>query len=108
MEAFGAPQAAIDAARAKIKPAAPDMFGVWPENWDTVAFFESVETQWIFVSGLGGAERVGLDYCRVESTMNMSGILRKNRPKLLKEIQLMERAALDVWNKQAKSRSEKR
>lgn len=95
----GAPPAVLEAARAKMKPAPEQVFEVWPENWESFDFFLTLESQWVIVAGMGTALKSGLDYCRVESTLNILGIPRKKRPKLFRDMQTMEKAALSVWLK---------
>ena len=35
---------------------------VWPENWESLVFFVSLETQWSYVMGMTGGGRIGLRY----------------------------------------------
>lgn len=95
----GAPPAVLEAARAKMKPAAEPVFEVWPENWESFDFFLTLESQWVIVAGMGTAVKTGIDYCRVESTLNILGIPRKNRVKLFRDMRVMEKAALSAWSK---------
>ncbi len=41
-----------------VAPAGPDQFGLYPETWDTVVWFQRLQTQWRY--GLRGP--TGLDY----------------------------------------------
>lgn len=69
-------------------------FTVWPENRRPVELFVALRTQWRF-AGMGG--RTGLDYTAVCSVMDVHGI--KDRRSMLDALQVMEDAALDVWDK---------
>jgi len=67
--------------------------GVWEENWDIVAMFLRMQTQWRI--GFGGP--TGLDYaamdwlCRLYSVQDPVG--------LFEGLQVMEAAALTTFNK---------
>ncbi|WP_194720824.1 DUF1799 domain-containing protein [Noviherbaspirillum malthae] len=84
----------IEAAEKRLKPQQSSAFEVWEENWESFLFFDSVRTQWVYVSGLAGGVRVGLDYGRVEATMRMEGIPRKKHKALLDDLRIMEFAVL--------------
>lgn len=70
-------------------------FEVWQDNWPAFSFFESLNTQFRW-GVMGGC--LGLDYPAVEAAMRMRRI--KNRPEMFEAVQAMERAALDVWNRE--------
>ncbi len=94
----GAPEQVIAAARSSMTP--PETHcEVWPDNWPTLTFFLSLNTQWQRVIGLGGQAWLGIPSTAIESEMCMQGIARKRRPALLASIRLMEHAALAVLNK---------
>lgn len=42
-----------------------DPIEVWPENWDALMLFVSLQTQWNYISGMGGGARTGLQYISV-------------------------------------------
>lgn len=71
-------------------------FEIWPENAAAVDTFLALQTQWR-VGPLGGY--AGLDYPGVRTVMTLRGVKRKARDRMFREIQLMERAALEILNK---------
>lgn len=68
-------------------------FEVWPENWEAVQLFLRLSSQWRY-GAMGGV--IGLDYPSVESVMRMLRV--KDKATMLDELQVMERAALEVLN----------
>jgi hypothetical protein len=100
LETAGAPPEVIEAAKKRMTPEGAHCY-VWAENWDCVLFFVGrLRNQWTIAVGMSGAVKVGLDNSKVEATMNMLNIKRKDRPKLLVDLQIMEEAALAVWSEQ--------
>jgi hypothetical protein len=79
------------------RSAAPE-FGVWAENWDAVLLFAACDTQWRVAAGLGGAQVLGLDYRGVEVVMRYTAIKRADRAPLFRQLQVMERAAIEAMN----------
>lgn len=77
-------------------------FEIWQENWQTFIFFEALSTQWKIISGMGGAQVIGLDYPAIETMMRIKNIPRKTQAPLFLQLQIMEREALDVMNKKPK------
>lgn len=67
-------------------------FEVWPENWDTVAMFMRLQTQW--VPSMGGM--VGLNYQSVEFLFRIEGI--ENQREMLEDLHIMEVSALQILN----------
>lgn len=98
MIADGAPQEVIDAAQSNLKPTDDD-FEVWQENWNSLLFFLAVSTQWNVAAGMSGLFYVGLNHVALEANMNMRNIKKQNRLQLCNDMQLMERAALEILNK---------
>lgn len=39
-----------------------DPIEVWPDNWDSLLLFTSLQTQWSLAVGMGGSARIGLRY----------------------------------------------
>ena len=72
-------------------------FAVYAENLEAADLFEQVTTQWVIVSGMGGAKYQGLDYSKVESTMNMIGTV--DRKQVLQQLRTMEAVALKELNR---------
>ena len=56
------------------------------------------------VGTMAGAMRTGLNYSGVESAMRIYGIKSQRRAALFRDIQIMERAALDVFIDEASAR----
>lgn len=67
--------------------------------WDAVRMFESLCTQWRVVSGMAGLQYIGLDYNTLDTTMRWLGLAADtNLPRLLQQLQTMERCGLRVLN----------
>lgn len=62
-----------------------------------MALFLAMETQWLR-GGLG--ERVGLNYAMIEPTASLLEIRLDPRPRMMLDLQTMERAALGCWAEQ--------
>ncbi len=86
--------------RERISDVEEDCCEIWPDNQKTVQFFFAICKQWI-VSSMG--DYLGLDNKAVEATMNMMGIPRRKRRKLLYEIGVMEEAAMKVFKERRKN-----
>ena len=71
-----------------------DPVEVWPENHAAVELFIRLDTQWNWLSGMGGAVRVGLNY---QSALALMERLYPGQD-LLEDLQVLERAALEVIN----------
>lgn len=97
------PEAAINEALAAVGLVATepleldDEFALWPENLPVFNFWQAVQTQWR-TGGMGGA--TGLDYSGVQACMVFRGIRKKDQAALFAGLQVMERAALNEWDKQ--------
>jgi hypothetical protein len=98
MRAFGATEDQIEQARQHAEPATEDMCEVWEENWPSFLIFEGLATQWKITAGMGGALWTGLDYQATETLIRMR-IPEADRIKVFGDVQVMERAALAVLNK---------
>ena len=73
----------------------PEVFEVWPENWNTVVMWCRVQTQWR--TSAGGA--IGLDYSVLAWLFKMYAV---DDPRaLLEDLQVMEGAALAAMNKES-------
>lgn len=73
---------------------------VWPENWPAVQVFAACATAWRLAVGLT-TQRVGLDYPSAEAVCRGLGIRWRA---VFRPLQVMERAALGVWNRQKQPR----
>jgi hypothetical protein len=88
---------------AMVAPAVTDdQTGVWPENWDIVLAFLSVDTQWrIATIGGGGFAPalpvyVGLDYAAVRAGLEAEEIVIT--PELWRGLRVMEAEACTALN----------
>ncbi len=70
------------------EPEKPEVFEVWPENWDAVQMWCRVQTQWR--ASAGGV--IGLDYSVLEWLLRLYEV--KDQRALLEDLQIMEGAAL--------------
>src|SRR5690606_12376930 len=72
-----------------------DPIEVWPENWEGLMVYTTVETQWNWATGLGGGARTGL---RSEAAYPLLDRMTKCDEeaweRLFSDIQCMEQAAL--------------
>jgi len=71
-------------------------FPVWQDCWEALKLFLSLSTQWKYLVTMEAAYRMGLDYPAVESVMRILRV--KDKAEMFELIQVMERAALDVFN----------
>lgn len=94
----GVPQEDAEQMLAGKRPPELD-FEVWPENLKTVQLFCELQTQWHWLSGMGGSMRTGLIYSEAIGYMREKGIPQKLRAEILSDLRVMERAALDTWGK---------
>jgi 3-keto-L-gulonate-6-phosphate decarboxylase len=67
---------------------------VWPENWRAFELFVGCRTQWR-VGPAGGV--LGLDYQGVAAVFRMKRV--KDQEAMLADLQVMEAAALEVFNR---------
>jgi hypothetical protein len=72
-------------------PETPDVFEVYPCNWQAVQVFLAMETQWR-VAPMGGA--VGLVYEALPVVFDLLDVRRKHRPALFKKLREIEAGAL--------------
>lgn len=61
--------------------------------------FLAVQTQWSYVSGMGGAHTIGLDYAGVRAGLELAGI--KLTPDQFHGLQLIELGARQAMNRRA-------
>ena len=74
----------------------PEDFEVYPDNWDAVEMFMRCQTQWrTATSGV-----LGLDYAAVEWVFRLYEV--KDQRTVLEDLQVMEAAALKIFNKDSK------
>ena len=73
-------------------------FEVWPENYAMFLLFQRMETQWNWISGMGGAVRVGLNMSALSVFTARMNLSDDEYNEMLDDLQLMERAALAAMN----------
>lgn len=73
-------------------------FEVWPENYSMFLLFQRMETQWNWISGMGGAVRVGLNMTVLPVFTARMKLTDAEYEEMLDDLQLMERAALAALN----------
>lgn len=70
---------------------------VWPENWEPLLLFISLQTQWNIVVGMGGGGRIGLRYEAVYPLLDRAAAGDQEEwGRLFAEIRHMERAVLAI------------
>jgi len=70
-----------------------DEFWLWPENEEAFLFWLELQTQW----NVGNAGPVGLNYAGVDVCLRRGDIRPRDRNRIFRLMQAMERAALDEW-----------
>lgn len=75
----------------------PTEVDVWPDNWETVQVFISLNTQW----RMGFSGPTGLDYTAIEPVLRLVAIPTERWPELFLAIRIMERAAIDTMAEQS-------
>ncbi|MDR2297845.1 MAG: DUF1799 domain-containing protein [Comamonas sp.] len=74
---------------------------VWPENWEVLALFVSLQTQWAIALGMGSGGRIGLRYEAVYPMLDrVSGGDKQEWDRLFTDMQAMEHAVLAIPAKQ--------
>lgn len=85
---------------AQAGPEPSEHFGVMPDNWESVGWFMLMQRRWQ-VSEMSGQYR-RLDDGALLAQMELRGVKKKHRARLLDELMTMESAALEVLNKPEK------
>lgn len=68
------------------------------ENMQAVALFVRLRNRWV-VHGFSG-RRVGLLATDIQATMGMMGVRKKQQDALLAKVEVLEEAALKVWQRE--------
>lgn len=76
-----------------------DACHVWDVNRDAVWLFLDLETQWRTLATMRSLVWLGLDYAAADVLMRARGLRRKARHRLLEDLRVMEREALDTFTK---------
>jgi hypothetical protein len=74
------------------------VFEVWEENWEAVQMFLRLQTQWRM--GMNGV--IGLDYGAAKWLFRLYAVKVKDQRSLLEDLQVMEAAAMEKLNAEAK------
>ncbi|QJE03041.1 DUF1799 domain-containing protein [Massilia forsythiae] len=82
-------------------------FEIYAENAQSVSVFTSMATQWQWTGGME-SHRSGLNHAVLFMHMDKVGVSRKRKRRfeVMADVQVMERAALDVWHEAAAARQE--
>lgn len=99
MEAFGVPDDV--AAGILDEEREQESFDVYADNWESVAAFALLETQWRIAVGATRVVWLGIDYGSVPVILDALEVTGSRRSELFADLRLMERAALAVRNEQA-------
>ena len=73
-----------------------DPVEVWPENWDSLMLFISLQTQWNVSVGMGGGGRTGLRYEAVYPLLDRAAADDAEWTRIFAEIRRMEAAVLAI------------
>lgn len=108
MRRFGATDADIAQVRRErgaAQAVAPNVFEVWPENWDVWQFFLRVQTQWLYAGGgMGPAVRVEMNFPGVESKARIRGVPPEQLQAWADDLDTIELAVLQADNELAAKR----
>lgn len=74
---------------------------LWPCNQESWRLFQRLQSQWTV--GVAGA--TGLNYAGIESALRLMGIKGSKRSELFADIQVMEEATLEGWEKRRNKES---
>ena len=74
-----------------------DACHVWDVNREAVWLFLDLETQWRAITTMRSFIWLGLDYVAADTLMRGRGVRRKKRCRLLEDLRVMEREALDTF-----------
>lgn len=69
---------------------------MFPENWTAVSVFSDLTTQW----RIGFSGPTGLDYGVIPTVLRLKGVVRARWPAVFADLQVMEDAALALFQQQ--------
>jgi hypothetical protein len=78
----------------------PDVYEVWPENWDAVLLFMRLRNQWNWIAGMRPM-RCGLNSQAALIEMQMHGTQPAQQKAVWLQLKSLEDEALDVWSTRA-------
>lgn len=80
---------------------------IWPDNWHAVQTFVAMATQWHWLAGMQGAQRIGLRYSALQVPelqamvqLQVQPALRQPPGVLMRQLQVLEDTALAEWARQ--------
>lgn len=73
----------------------PEHTECWPDNWLPFQVFSSLATQW----NVGPSKAIGLRYEAIPVVLQMGGVSNKEHAQILQDLRVMEREALQLFNK---------
>lgn len=71
-------------------------FGVWRENWPSLAAFLECDTQWRCAASMEGLVFIGLDYAGAQAGLKAAGL--EIDPQRWSDIRTMEAEAIRILN----------
>lgn len=92
---MGAPDDVVQAAKAQ---AVETDCQVFPDCWQAVELFLTLQSQWRIAVGAGGAIYQGLDFAAIEPSFRLLNIKKTDRAQLFKDLVLMSDEAASVIN----------
>lgn len=99
LEAFGAPDEIVEHARRRKSDVD---FEVFPDNWQTVAVFLNLSSQWRIIAGMGGATYQGIEFASIEPCLRLMGVKVKKWPAIFRSLVVMAGEAAAVINERNK------
>lgn len=98
LHAMQAPPEVIAEWEAARTPPPPE-FEIHADNWEVFLLFtRRLGSQWQIAAGMGGVMRIGIPLQAIESLFRLLRLPHATRLQYLDEIQIMEAAALEVFN----------
>ncbi|UBB16132.1 DUF1799 domain-containing protein [Comamonas odontotermitis] len=74
-----------------------DPVEVWPENWETLLLFVSMQTQWSIAVGVGGGGRTGMWYASLYPLLDrIAAGDQEEWDHLFAEMRALERVVLAI------------
>ena len=92
-------QAAEAEAGADEDDGGPDVFRVWPENWDSVQVFLLCAGSCEIVAGMSGIFYLGIKLSEIETAMRMMKIPFMKRLGIARDVAYMASIAAEVKNR---------
>lgn len=99
LEKANAPEEVLAHYRGRVRDS---QFVLYTANERAFGLFAACRPQYQTINSMSGAMRIyeGVDRCELEAVMNMRGVKRKQRARLLGQVQLIESGAKQVFREQ--------